>query len=313
MTEHIPLGAGREFDRIRKIWQALGASGTGGGDDCAIVEVGSELIAISVDSSVEGTHFERGWLSHLEMGRRAAAASLSDLAAVAADPRGVLVSLGVSPEVPDEFVSDIMEGVGDVAASVGSKVWGGDLYRSEKIEIGVTVVGNFDGVPMLRKGASIGDSIWVTGTLGGAAEAVGALQTGREPEESCRQKFVSPTPRIAHAKWIRDRGASAMIDVSDGIASDVTHVLTASGVAGVVDSEKILRQPGAESLDCELTGGEDYELLFTMPDGNNSMSDTFEKTFGIPLTKIGRVLEGTGLTILRDGVPFTPARGFRHF
>lgn len=312
MTDNLEMGNGAEFDRIRKIWQVLGSRGAAGGDDCAIVEFGAELLAISVDCSVEGTHFQCGWLSHREMGWRAGAAAISDLAAVAAVPRGIVVGLGVSEELPDEFVSDIMDGVGAVADSVGAKVWGGDLYRSNTISIGVTVVGSFDGSPVRRQGASPGDSIWVTGLLGGAASAVSAFLEGRQPEESCRTRFANPVPRVAPARWLGNRGATAMIDLSDGLLSDLGHLVAASGIAGVVESELVPRLPDADLFDSELTGGEDYELLFTMPDDDTLIAE-FENRFGLSLTCIGRISDGTGVTILRGGESYTPAHGFRHF
>lgn len=312
MSNMLEMGKGAEFERIRKMWRVLGSRAVGGGDDCAIVQLGAELMAISVDCSVEGAHFERGWLSHREMGWRAGAAALSDIAAVAAAPRGILVGLGVSQEMPDEFVSDIMDGVGAVADSVGAKVWGGDLYKSDTISISVTVVGDFDGAPVRRKGASVGDSIWVTGLLGGSATAVSAFLDGRQPEESCRARFVNPEPRVAQARWLGNRGATAMIDISDGLLSDLGHLVAASSVAGDVDSERIPRLAGADLLDSELTGGEDYELLFTMPDGD-TIVDEFESQFGLSVTCIGQIRKGTGVTIARDGEPYTPAPGFRHF
>ncbi|MFC1640361.1 thiamine-monophosphate kinase, partial [Gemmatimonadota bacterium] len=115
-----PLGDGSEFDKIRAIWGALGERGAGGGDDCAIVDVGGERLAISTDMAVEGTHFRTDWLSPREIGWRAGAAALSDLAAVAATPLGVLVSLGVPPDFPDGSVVSLMDGLGAVAEKVGA-------------------------------------------------------------------------------------------------------------------------------------------------------------------------------------------------
>ncbi len=306
------LGGGKEFDRIRQIWNTLGDRAEAGGDDCAIVELGLELMAISTDSSVEGTHFQKGWLSFQEIGWRATAAALSDLAAVAADPRGVLVSLGVPEGTPDEFVVDLMDGAGEATNHVGAKIWGGDLFRSERIVVDVTVVGTFSGPPVRRSGASPGDTLWVTGALGGAADAVASLMGGQEPEESCRRAFAKPEPRSKQSFWLRDRGATSMIDVSDGVVSDLGHLLAASGVSGTLKVDSVPRAPGATAVECELTGGEDYELLFTMP-GRIDISEEFQYEFGLAATRVGHVEAGEGITILRYGQPYVPINGFRHF
>jgi thiamine-monophosphate kinase len=307
-----PLGEGPEFDRVRGIWQALGERAAGGGDDCAIVEVGNERLAISTDMAVEGTHFRADWLSPGETGWRAGAAALSDLAAVGAEPLGVLVSLGVPPDWPDDSCVLLMDGIGDVAESVGAVIWGGDLVRSDRVVVDVVVVGRVT-TPLLRNGATAGDTLWVTGRLGGPATAIEALGRGEEPDESARARFVKPQPRIAEAWWLRENGAKALIDLSDGLVADAGQLAAASAKACEIESARVPVHPAAE-LEAALLGGEDFELLVVLPpDTGVEIGTDFEKTFGLPLTGIGHIEEGAGVRVLNAGVPMKLDGGFRHF
>jgi thiamine-monophosphate kinase len=309
------LGPGTEFDRIRRFWRVLGERAAPSGDDCAVLEVGGERIAITTDMSVEDVHFRIGWLRPHEVGRRAAASALSDLAAMAAAPLGVLVSLGVSPEWPDDFVADVMAGVGDAAGAVGATVLGGDLVRSERLVLDVTALGRAPS-PVWRSGARVGDGLWVTGRLGGPAAAIEAWQAGREPEASARERFAFPTPRIAEAMWLRDRGARAMIDVSDGLAADAGHIAAASAVRCAVEAERVpVHAAAAAGRDVlALIGGEEYELLVAMPsDSPPELSLEFEQRFDLLLTRIGRIEEGQGVSVTSEGQSIDLPTGFRHF
>ena len=307
-----PLAEGPEFDRIRTIWRALGQRGTGGGDDCAIVEIGNELLAISTDMTVEGTHFRTSWLSPKEIGWRAGAAALSDLAAVAATPLGVLVSIGVPPDWPDDSAALLMDGLGAVAESVGAVIWGGDLVRSSRIVVDVVVFGRVS-VPVLRSGATEGDTLWVTGNLGGPATAIRALECGEEPDESTYARFVRPEPRTAEAHWLREHGAKALIDLSDGLVSDAGQLAAASGVACVIESGRVPVYAGAEQQ-AALLGGEEFELLAALPsDAEAEFASEFETTFGLSLTGIGHIEHGSGVRVMNAGVPMKLAGGFNHF
>jgi thiamine-monophosphate kinase len=313
VTNLTPLAGGAEFDKIRDIWRVLGDRAAGGGDDCAIVRLGDEQIAISTDMALEGTHFRQGWLAPSEMGWRAAAAALSDLAAVAAEPRGVLVSLAVSPEWHDDFVAELMDGVGEVAASVGAKVWGGDLVRGDRLVIDVAVFGSAAN-PVSRGTASAGDSLWVTGLLGGPLAAVESWEAGEEPEQTARQRFARPEPRIAQAQWLRDRGVKAMIDVSDGLVSDAGQLAASSGVACVIEAGHVPLHPAVTNEQIALLSGEEFELLVALPhDSDQNLPRQFAESFSLPLTCVGRVEAGTGVTLERDGETTELPQGFRHF
>jgi len=308
-----PLASGAEFDRIRSIWRVLGDRAVGGGDDCAIVRVGGEQIAVSTDMALEGTHFREGWLTPAEIGWRAAAAALSDLAAVAAEPHGVLVSLALSPEWYDEFAAELMDGVGEVVASVGAKVWGGDVVRGERLTIDVAVVGSVSN-PVLRSTASPGDSLWVTGRLGGPLGAVQSWEAGHEPEQTARKRFARPEPRVEQAFWLRDHAAKAMIDVSDGLLSDAGQLAAASSVGCVIEAGSVPWHPAVTDETTVLLSGEEFELLVALPpDSDADLSDRFVERFGLPLTCVGRIEVGSGVSLRRDGKSAELPQGFRHF
>ncbi|CAN5614899.1 thiamine-phosphate kinase [soil metagenome] len=315
MTQ-IPLGKGAEFDLIRRILgNAEGADEValpesvrvGPGDDCAVVR--GEGIAISVDMSIEGVHFQRDWLEPEEIGYRAAAAALSDLAAVAATPIGILVALAVNDEDVAEVAPRVMDGARAAAAGAKAVLLGGDVARTTgPMVVDVVVIGNAIR-PALRRGARSGDSLWVTGELGAAAAAVRAWELGKTPEHSARLAFALPTPRVAEAAWLASRGAvDALIDLSDGLAGDVGHIAAASGVRIILDASSIPIHPSvhvvaadaADALAIALAGGEDYELCFAAPPGAvERLGDMFMKTFDLTLTCIGTVHEGSGL-LMRD-------------
>ena len=299
MTIRVPrirLGAGREFDMIRAF---LGADAAlppgvlvGPGDDAVVLE--GEWV-VSTDLSVEDVHFRRGWLTDEEIGYRATAAALSDLAAMAAEPVGVLVSLA-APRGARVDVAAVQAGVRAAAAAVGARVIGGDLSRSpEPLFVDVVVLGR-SGHPVTRAGASVGDVLWVTGTLGTGAAALRAWDEGRRPAEALRQRFVRPTPRTAVAVALARAGIpTAMLDISDGLAGDAGHLAAASGVGAVIEEAAVPLDPHArealgddEGLAAALHGGEDYELLLAAKPG--VVEDVTVE--GVRLTRVGRVVEG---------------------
>lgn len=307
------LGSGVEFDRIRAIFKRLGGRGGALGDDCALVTIGSAALALSTDLAIEGTHFRRTWLTPEEIGWRAAAAALSDLAAVAARPAGLLTSVGVPADAAADLVVRIMDGVGAAAESVGATVWGGDLVAAPEIVMDTAVVGVAP-TPVRRSGAVVGDDLWVTGRLGAARAAVLAWEAGREPVPAVRSRFAHPEARVAAAAWLRERGARAMIDLSDGLVADAGHIAAASGVACVIDAECVPAHDGATAEDA-LAGGEDYELLVALPamsDGAG-LSASFREACGIPLTRVGRVTSGDGVALERAGRRIPLVLGYTHF
>ena len=241
---HLALGTGVEFDAIRTMLQVWGARASGIGDDAAVLSLpaGESLVA-STDASFEHVHFERGWLTPREIGARAAAAALSDLAAMAATPAGLLLALGVPPAWRSELDA-LAEGVGEVAAAVSCPIIGGNVSRAAELSLTVTVLGT-SRHPLERSGARSGDALYVTGTLGGPGAALDALLRGATPRDVDRARFAAPQPRIAEARWLAERGARAAIDLSDGLLADAGHLAAASGVRAVLISGRCPASTGS--------------------------------------------------------------------
>jgi thiamine-monophosphate kinase len=325
---HLKLAPGAEFDLIRRFLPHAPRLGredvrVGPGDDCAVV-IG-DGIALSVDLSVEGTHFTREWLSPHEIGCRAASAALSDLAAVAARPIGVLVSLAVTEADADEFAVHVMEGIHDAVERVGGVVLGGDLTRSPgPLIVDITVIGEARSA-ILRSGARVGDELWVTGELGAAAVSVARLLRGEAPHPAAVDRFTCPVPRVYEARWLLERSLPhAMIDLSDGLLGDVGHLATASGVAVVLDRDAIPVHEAVlddtatpeTALAFAISGGEDYELCFCAARGAvEPHAADFEDEFGVPLTRVGTIEEGDGVWWLEaeGGRAPVDGGGFQHF
>jgi thiamine-monophosphate kinase len=323
--KHTQLGRGREFDLIRGFLReqpAVGAAHvlTGPGDDCAIVSAGA--VAISVDMSVEGVHFRREWLTPEEIGWRATTAALSDIAAMAAAPIGVLVALAVKADEAGDIAPRIMHGCREAGAMHGAPIIGGDLTRSpDAIVIDIVVLGDA-ATHVLRSGARAGDGVWVTGSLGGAAAAVHAWQQGSAPSAAARAAYARPQARIAEARWLADQARlTSLIDLSDGLAGDADHLAAASGVGIVIDADAVPVHDAvrdstisrADALRLAVAGGEDYELCFTADDADVArVADAFARRFGVGLSRVGRVEAGAGARI--DGTDaLHGADGFDHF
>jgi len=264
--------------------------------------MGSTTLALSIDCSLEGIHFRTDWLTFEEIGWRSAAAALSDLAAEGAAPVGVLVSLGM-PGGGDHG-AEIMDGVGAAAQSVGAKVLGGDLVRSEQYLVDVCVLGTADR-PVRRAGAHVGDGVWVTGRLGGAALALAGYRSGTRPGGAVGRRYSHPEPRIAAGRWLAEHGATAMIDISDGLAADASHLAAASGVGLEIALERLPCWDGVGPMDAAASG-EEFELLVTLPAAFNARPD-FE------LTRIGECVRGGGVRLLEGNTPVALPAGYDHF
>jgi thiamine-monophosphate kinase len=317
----IALGPGREFDRVRRIAAALGSRAAGLGDDCAVLAAAGAAIVASTDVSVEGVHFRRDWLSFEEIGWRAAAAALSDLAADGAEAAGLLVALTVPEGARDEEVVALMTGAGAAAAEFGAKVVGGDLSSGPAWSAAVTVLG-WATAPVSRAGARAGDGIWVTGSLGGPRAALEAWRRGEQPDPGARQAFAHPLPRLHAGRWLAHHGARAMIDLSDGLGADAAHLAAASGVAVALELDRVpvaepardaARRLGVAPERFAAESGEEYELLVALPE-HFEQDDVFafRSVAGLPLTRVGVAGSGAGVTAVLAGKPVALA-GFDHF
>lgn len=310
-----------EFERIAKIAASLGPRARALGDDCAIIPTGKGRLVVSTDASVEGTHFRLDWIGLREAGWRAAASALSDLAAEAAAPAGVLAAVVVPAWGSDDDVVAVMDGVGEAADAVGAAVLGGDLSQGPSWVVTVTVLG-WAQRAVTRAGARPGDGIWVTGTLGASRAALEAWKRGDQPDPAARAAFAHPLPRIGAGLRLADAGATAMLDISDGLGGDAQHLAQSSHVAIVLDLDAVPVSPACQKEARRLRvspqrfaadGGEDFELLVALPgsfDGNAARA--FRREGRLALTRIGSVKTGSGLRASLAGREVRLS-GFDHF
>jgi len=292
---HLTLGAGVEFDAIRAMLRVWGAQATGIGDDAAVLPVpeGESLVA-STDASFEHVHFRREWLTPREIGARAAAAALSDLAAMAATPAGLLLAIGVPPAWRNELDA-LARGVGEVAAAALCPIVGGNVTRAGELSLTITVLGT-SARPLERSGARAGDALFVTGVLGGPGAALDALLRGATPRDVDRARFAAPRPRIAEGRWLAEHGARAAIDISDGLVADAGHLAAASGARVVLDLASLPCVDGI-APESAASSGEEYELLVAFPGDARPDTRAFSERFGAPLTAVGRLVSGSGVSL----------------
>jgi thiamine-monophosphate kinase len=306
------LGPGGEFDIIRAMAARWGARAVGLGDDAAVMSVprGDSLVA-SVDTAIEGRHFRREWLSPRDIGRRAINAALSDLAAMAATPLGVLVALAVPTEWRASLL-DIADGINDALTSAGTVIRGGNISAAAELSITTTALGSVHRA-LTRSGLRPGDRIYVTGELGGPQLTIDALSDGATPPELALARFVNPAPRLAESRWLAARGATAAIDISDGLGQDLRHLAAASTVRIEVDLQAVPRLPGVSARDA-VVSGEEYELIVGAAGELDVVG--FSRQFGIPLTEIGRAIglasDGPGVDLMEGGTRVAIPGGHDH-
>lgn len=288
-----------------------GDAASGIGDDAAILDLErDERLVVSTDTAVADVHFRRDWLSAEEIGFRSTMAALSDLAAMAARPIGLLVALTL-PRDWSEQLEAVARGIGEAARLSSTPIVGGDLTSGRELSLALTVLGGA-ARPLSRAAARAGDHVYVTGTLGGPAAAVRSWEGGSQPSVWSRARFARPVARIREALWLAEHGAHAMIDISDGLGSELRHIAKASGVSVRVDLDRVPRGPGVEWRDA-ICGGDELELLFTASQGLDA--DTFARAFGVPLTDIGDVRPSTDGEVVaeRSGVRVDLELGHDHF
>ncbi|MBJ6727883.1 thiamine-phosphate kinase [Geomesophilobacter sediminis] len=316
-----------EFGLIRRIAEKIPAHRSvvlGIGDDAAgILPSAGCITLITSDMLLEGVHFDLSFSDPISLGRKSLAVNLSDLAAMGALPRQFLLSLGLPRSIEVEFIDRFMEGVLATARSYGAILVGGDTCASKSgLVISITALGEQRPERVLKRSAArVGDLVFVTGTLGDAAAGLELLQRGvREGRLVDRQ--LAPEPRVAAGAALADAGfVHAMIDVSDGLVSDLGHICELSGVGAKVEvellplSEEYRRVCGADPYPLALSGGEDYELLFTAAPGQEKNVLALMQRLGLQTSIIGEITDGKGVELFRpDGSPYSPAKsGFDHF
>src|SRR4051812_47738854 len=306
---NIDLGPGKEFDLVRTLLAEWGQSAQQIGDDAAVIEVpAGEKVVVTTDTSVEGVHFRRDWLNYFEVGYRATAAALSDLAAMAARPLGIVIALTL-PEADRHEARALAIGIREGASAVLCPIVGGDLSSGKSLSLTITALGAVTN-PLSRAGAEVGQRVYVTGRLGGPAAAVRAWRSGHEPTPANRARFANPVPRIEAAMGLARRGASSAIDISDGLVADVAHVAAASKVRIEIDLARLPLMDGVAPIEAA-NSGEEYEIVVTAPAID---VEEFFAEFGLPLTEIGRVVAGpAGVQLRDDGKDVSAPPGYDHF
>jgi len=305
------------IDRIAEAFAAIPAHGFEGiGDDCAVLPVGDgEALLFTTDLLVEGVHFLRVAASPRELGRKSLAVNLSDVAAMGASPVATLLSLSLPEGVRDEWAEAFMEGYREGSARYGVALVGGDTTASLRdIAISVTAIGRAPmGHVKRRSAARPGDAILVGGPLGESGAGLRDILRGAY-DTPLALLHRNPEPQVAEGIWLGGRAeVHAMMDLSDGLASDLRHILRASGVGAEVETSLI---PAPVDLETALCGGEDYKLLLTA-DGAaaDRLCADFQSRFHAPLYPVGRItFRPEELRWLQDGAPLAADwTGFRHW
>lgn len=284
----------------------------GPGDDAAVLETADGRVVATTDVLVENVHFRFDWSNPHQVGRKAVAVNLSDIAAMGAVPTGLLVGLGCPPDTRTELIDQLAAGMWEEAGRVGVGLTGGDTVSAPVLTLSVTALGDLRGkAPVMRSGARPGNVVAVTGRLGWAAAGLAVLGRGfRSPVAVVGAQRV-PEPPYAAGPQAAQAGATSMVDTSDGLLADLGHVATASGVAIDVNTEQlgvpqrlteVASALGADPRHWVLTGGEDQALVATFP-RNRPLPDQWRA--------IGVVAEGEGVTV--DGEVYEDPGGWQHW
>ena len=292
------------------------------GDDCAVMPSDGEDLLFSTDLLMEGVHFLRSESSPEDVGWKAAAVNLSDIAAMGGTPTATFLSIALPKDAQGEWAERFIKGYSEISMLYDVPLLGGDTISSLRdIAINVGIMGKCPADKcLMRSGAKIGETIYVTGALGDSAGGLQTILKGIDrtvPVQTLIERHKRPTPRIREGKSLMQSGKiGAMMDISDGIASDLRHIMEASGVGAVVSLDRlplseelkaVCNRYGWDIYELATSGGEDFELIFTGPEGLEEITD-------FPVYPIGRITEGENLIWTIDNKPvdldFT---GYRHF
>ena len=286
----------------------------GPGDDAAVLATPDARVAASTDMLVEDVHFKTAWTTPHELGRRAAAQNFADIAAMGAVPTALLVAVGAPPSLDPTWFDEVALGLETECALVGASVIGGDLAKSDKIVVAVTVLGDLQGrKPVTRAGACVGDVVAIAGRVGWSVAGWLALQRNVSIHDDVVAAYRAPAPPYAAGVAAAVAGATSMIDVSDGLVADAGHVADASGVTIDIEGaslpvDDVLREAaavlGIDLAELLLTSGEDHPLLATFPPGIDLPA---------AFRPIGRVADRGASGVLVDGAPYTGHGGWTHF
>jgi len=304
------------------------------GDDCAVLRTEGQQWLVTTDALVEGVHFRLETNPPYRLGKKCLAVNLSDIAAMGGIPRFAFLNLGLPKPVPRGFLSPFIKGLKEEAEKFSVALAGGDTHQSPQgISIGLTVIGEAAGNIAYRSGAKVGDRLYVSGCLGQAAAGFRLLTKFQKQPALLRQRHLrellkahqDPEPQVALGHFLVRQGfVGAMIDLSDGLASDLRHICRASGVGALLDADQIPLSPALRTaadqlktapLQLALTGGEDYQLLFSVPKGLvKKMETRVLKQFKRPVYPIGEIISGPKIFIkFSKRVRILKETGFDHF
>ncbi|MFL5834058.1 MAG: thiamine-phosphate kinase [Solirubrobacterales bacterium] len=324
-----------EFEFLAKLRERLPQDGPqvklGSGDDAAVTAPAGAT-ATSVDAIVEGVHFRRGEADLHTVGRKALATALSDLAAMGAEAGEAYVVLGAPADLAEEDFLALLDGILELAGQTGTTLAGGDVTQAPALTLAVTVVGHAPSPESFvsRAGAQPGDLLVLTGEIGAGAAGRLLLEhpsldtaLAESPAERLRARQLDPMPRLRSGRALAAAGATAMIDLSDGLAGDAGHLARASGVALAIEASalplangvaEVAAAAGHDPLELAVSGGEDYELLAALPpDRLGAASVMITEAAEAALTPIGEVRTGEGVEIRLPGGGRLEAKGYDHF
>lgn len=284
------------------------------GDDCTVLDMGDDALVMTTDMLVEDVHFLRSASSAEEVGRKSLMVNLSDVAAMGARPIATLLSIALSEAAQGQWSDDFMRGYYDASREMGVALVGGDTTASrDRISINVVAIGRAPKQNIKRRSAAeAGDVICVTGKLGTSSKGLVDIMFGDLNTAAARHHRVAQA-RIAEGTWLGARPeVHAMMDISDGIASDIIHIMELSGVGADIELSAI---PTDYDIRFATTGGEDYELLLTVAaESYPAVAEALFKATGTTLTAIGRTTQSGELRWLQDGTPTeVDLKGFTHF
>lgn len=297
------------------------------GDDAAWVHDRFGSFLASTDLLIEGIHFDRRWIPLFALGYKTLAVNLSDIAAMGGIPSYLLLSLGIPADFETQEIDEFYRGIHALASKSGVALVGGDTSVAESLLISACVVGGAPYKPIRRRGAKVGDDIYVTGTLGDSALGLELLKSGSlsktRPAGFLVSRHHQPTARLDVGRFLaRTQLATAMIDISDGLVQDLGHICRASGVGAVIWEDDLplsaayRKLAGNNGTKYALTGGEDYELLFCARRRDRGRITKIQQRTRTPVTRIGScIAAGSGITVIdRQGKPVaTPFPGYDHF
>jgi thiamine-monophosphate kinase len=315
------IGDYGEFNFLAKLIPGLRRGAgvvVGPGQDCAVVRAGRARLLVTVDAVVEGVHFRPRWLSPQQLGRRSFLVNASDIAAMGGRPRWCVAGIGLPRDYSRRSLELIHRGIDAAAAELGAAIVGGNLTASSRLSITITLIAAAPRRLITRRGAAAGDSVYVTGTLGDAAVGVRRLRRGATSGHAV-QRYREPTPRLNAGRLLAESGvASAMIDVSDGLLQDLGHICDQSGVGAEIDAERVplsaaYRRECGDDLSPALAGGEDYELLFTVPARRRPALERLRPRLRCPVTEIGEMTTSRRQRIIGRGLAGLKAAGYDHF